>query len=73
MAKPIPKYEMHIYWSADDDAFLVEVPDVPGCMAHGRTPAEAASNGQSAIAAWIAVAREFGDPVPEPSQHRALA
>src|SRR5688572_20060345 len=67
------KYGLHIYWSGDDDAFLAHVPDLPGCMVHGATPAEAAANAQDAIALWLDVARENGDPIPEPSRHRALA
>ena len=67
------KYELHIYWSPDDNAFLAEVPDLPGCMTHGRTPAEAASNAEDAIGLWIDTAREFGRHVPEPRHHQALA
>ena len=47
------KYELRIYWSAEDGVFVVEVPDLPGCTAHGDTPAEAAANAQDAIALWI--------------------
>jgi predicted RNase H-like HicB family nuclease len=72
MRNPTFKYDMHITWSAEDDAFVVRVPDLPGCMAHGATPAEAASNVQDAIELWIDVAREHGDPIPEP-RHSALA
>jgi predicted RNase H-like HicB family nuclease len=63
------KYELVVYWSAEDDVFAVEVPDLPGCMAHGKTPAEAATNAQDAIELWIDTAREDGDPVPEPRAH----
>lgn len=67
------KYELRIYWSSEDDAFLAEVPDLPGCMTHGRTPAEAAANAEEAIGLWIDTAREFGRPVPAPRLSRAFA
>jgi predicted RNase H-like HicB family nuclease len=47
------KYELIVYWSAEDDAFVVEVPELPGCMAHGATPAEAVASAQEAIALWL--------------------
>ena len=71
--KPAHKYQLHIYWSADDDAFLVEVPDLPGCMTHGRTPDEAARNADEAISLWLDTAREMGRPIPEPSPRQQLA
>jgi predicted RNase H-like HicB family nuclease len=67
------RYEIRIYWSQDDNAFLAEVPDLQGCMTHGTTPTEAAANAQDAIGLWIDTAREFGDPIPEPRRHQALA
>ena len=67
------KYELRIYWSPEDSAFLAEVPDLPGCMAHGRTPAEAAANAGEVIGLWIDTAREFGREVPQPRHHQALA
>jgi len=66
------KYEIVIYWSAEDEAFIAMVPELDGCMAHGATRNEALANAESAIAAWIATAREFGDPVPEPKSRRLL-
>ncbi|HET9765953.1 MAG TPA: type II toxin-antitoxin system HicB family antitoxin [Thermoanaerobaculia bacterium] len=60
------KYEVIIYWSAEDQAFVAEVPELPGCMAHGPTPEAALSNAQQASQLWIETAKEFGDPVPEP-------
>ena len=66
------KYELHIYWSQEDSAFVVEVPDLPGCMAHGDTAAEAASNAQDAVGLWIDTARETGRRIPPLRQHRAL-
>lgn len=67
------KYELRIFWSQEDEAYLVEVPDLPGCMAHGGTAAEAALNAQEAIGLWIDTAREMGRDIPPPRQHRAFA
>lgn len=66
------KYEVIIYWSTEDDAFIAEVPELPGCMAHGNTPSEALASAQEAIGLWIETAQEFGDPVPEPKDRRLL-
>lgn len=59
------KYKITIYWSRHDQAFLAEVPELPGCMAHGDTQEAALANAQDAIRLWIDTAKEFGDPVPE--------
>lgn len=64
------KYEIRIFWSAEDEVFVAEVPDLPGCMAHGDTLVEAARNAEDAIALWIDVAKEFERDVPSPSLHR---
>lgn len=60
------KYEMIIYWSAEDKAFLVEVPELPGCMADGETYEEAVQNAKQVIHEWIETARELGREIPEP-------
>lgn len=60
------KYELVIWWSEDDAAFLVEVPELPGCMADGATYEEALANVQTVIAEWLEVAQETGRPIPEP-------
>lgn len=60
------KYEMVIYWSDDDDAFIVEVPELPGCMSDGQTYQEAVKNAEVVIGEWIERAKELGRPVPEP-------
>ena len=60
------KYELIIYWSEDDGSFIVEVPELPGCMADGETYQQAVSNAQQVIEEWIDTARELGRPVPEP-------
>ena len=66
------KYEVIIYWSAEGDAFVADVPELPGCMAHGDSQEAALSNAQEAVALWIETAEEFGDPVPEPKGCRLL-
>jgi len=67
------KYELRIYWSPSDSVFIAEVPDLPGCLAHGRTPTEAAAEAEVAIGLWIDSAREFGQVVPAPRSSRAFA
>jgi len=62
-------YQILIHWSPPDDAYVVQVPDLPGCMTDGDTLEEAIRNARDAIAAWIADAREVGDPVPQPSRY----
>ena len=59
-------YEMIIWWSEDDAAFVVDVPELPGCMAHGKNRTEAIKNGEGAIAFWIKTAKEDGLTIPEP-------
>ena len=59
------KYELIIYWSDKDQAFLVEVPELPGCMADGATYHEAIANAEVIMQEWIETAREFGQPIPE--------
>jgi len=60
------KYELIIYWSDEDNSFIVEVPELPGCMADGETYEEALSNAKSIIEEWLETARELGRPIPEP-------
>lgn len=60
------KYERIIYWSDADNAFIVEVPELPGCMADGATVQEAISNAEIIIGEWIEVTKERGLEVPEP-------
>ena len=60
------RYEIILYWSAEDTAFIAEVPELPGCMAHGDTQEDALANIKEAMRLWIDTAHEFGDPVPEP-------
>ena len=64
------KYEIIIFWSDDDAAFVAEVPELPGCMAHGETQEQALSNAKDAEKLWIDTAIEFGDPIPQPKGRR---
>lgn len=63
---PEIRYEVIIYWSDEDQAFIAEVPELPGCAADGATYAEAVSNVEVVIREWIETAQELGRPVPEP-------
>ena len=60
------RYEIILYWSAEDAAFIAEVPELPGCMAHGESQDDALRQVQDAMAAWIEVAQEIGRSIPEP-------
>ncbi len=60
------KYEIIIHWSIEDDAYIAEVPELPGCMAHGSDYDQALQNVKDAISLWIETANKFGDPIPEP-------
>ena len=64
--KPEYRYEVILYWSDADAAFVAEVPELPGCAADGPTYAEALEAVQVVIREWIETARELGRPVPEP-------
>ena len=66
------KYEIIIYWSEEDRAFVAEVPELPGCAAHGETQEAALANAKEAMSLWIETAKEFGDPVPQPKGRRLL-
>jgi predicted RNase H-like HicB family nuclease len=66
------KYEVIIYWSDEDQVFIAEVPELPGCMAHGETQTAALANVNEAIQLWIDTAEEFGDPIPEPKGRRLM-
>lgn len=64
------KYQIIINWSQRDQLFIAEVPELPGCIAHGDTQEAALLNIQEAIQLWIDTAREFGDPIPEPQANK---
>lgn len=67
------KYEIIIYWSEDDQAFIAEAPELAGCMADGKTYQEALVNVERIIEEWIETARELGRIVPEPRGRLAYA
>ena len=61
----IPRYEVILWWSDEDAAFVVEVPELPGCRAHGDTRTNAIENAEAAIAFWIKTAKADGISVPQ--------
>jgi predicted RNase H-like HicB family nuclease len=66
------KYEIIIYWSNEDQVFIAEAPELPGCMAHGDSEELALQQAKEAILLWLDTAREFGDPIPEPKGRRLM-
>ena len=60
------RYEVILYWSGEDEAFIAEVPELPGCAADGATYEEALNHVRVIIAEWIETAEELGRPIPEP-------
>ena len=60
------KYEIIIYWSDEDKAYIAEVPELPGCMADGPTYREALANAEVVIQEWIETAKELNRPIPQP-------
>ena len=66
------KYEVIIYWSDEDDLYVAEAPELPGCAAHGDTYDEALQNIRDAMSLWLDVAHEFGNHVPEPKGRRLM-
>jgi predicted RNase H-like HicB family nuclease len=67
------RYEVVIYWSAEDEAFVAEVPGLPGCAADGVTRAQALQDAEAAIQAWIEAARELGRAIPAPKDRPVFA
>jgi len=66
------RYEIIIFWSEEDDAYIADVPELPGCMAHGSTYEHALKNARQAISLWLETAREFNDPIPVPKGRRLV-
>lgn len=66
------RYEIILYWSNEDEAFVAEAPELPGCMAHGDDQQEALTNIQDAVQFWIDTAEELGRPVPQPKGERLM-
>jgi predicted RNase H-like HicB family nuclease len=69
----MPKYEVIIYWSEEDQAFIAEVPELPGCAADGKTYREALANVEVVIKEWIETATELGRPIPQPKGRLVFA
>ncbi|WP_027443603.1 type II toxin-antitoxin system HicB family antitoxin [Erythrobacter cryptus] len=67
-----PHYHINLFWSAEDDCWIADVPDLKPCSAHGDTPEAALANIQDAIALWLETARERGLPVPAPLYRPAI-
>jgi predicted RNase H-like HicB family nuclease len=67
------KYEIIIYWSVEDSAFIAEVPELSGCMADGTTYADAVANVEVVINEWIQTAKELGREIPEPKGRLTFA
>ena len=60
------QYEMIIYWDKTDNIYVVDVPELPGCMAHGKSKKEALENAEKAVEFWLKTAKEDGIQIPEP-------
>ncbi len=67
------RYEFIIYWSKADESFIVEVPELPGCMADGANYEEAVANAKEVVQEWIETAQSLGRPIPEPKGRLAYA
>ena len=68
-----PKFEVIIYWSEDDQAFIAEVPELPGCAADGKSHREALRNVERIIQEWLETARDIGRPIPKPKGRLVFA
>ena len=60
------RHELMVYWSEEDRAYIVEVPELPGCMADGQTYQEAIANADLVVQEWLETAQELGRPIPVP-------
>ena len=66
-------YAITIHWSEEDQAFIAEAPELPGCAADGATRQEAVANLEVVIQEWIETAKELNRPIPQPQDRRAVA
>lgn len=66
------RYHINVFWYADDDCWIADVPDLRPCSAHGDSPAEALAEAEVAIELWIETALEEGLPIPEPRYRPAI-
>jgi predicted RNase H-like HicB family nuclease len=69
----MPKYEVIIYWSSEDQSFIAEVPELPGCAADGKSYREALANVEVVIQEWVETATELGHPIPAPKGRLVFA
>jgi len=69
----MPKYEVIIYWSEEDQAYIAEVPELPGCAADGETCQQALANAEVVTQEWLETARELGRPIPTPKGRLVFA
>jgi predicted RNase H-like HicB family nuclease len=67
------KYELIIFWSEEDERYVVEVPELPGCMADGESYEEAVKNAEIVISEWIETAKSLGREIPQPRGRLAYA
>jgi predicted RNase H-like HicB family nuclease len=67
-----PRYDINLSWSDQDELWIADVPDLKGCMTHGRTRAEAVENAAEAIEGWLETARESGFEIPAPRRRSAI-
>ncbi|HLG62071.1 MAG TPA: type II toxin-antitoxin system HicB family antitoxin [Ktedonosporobacter sp.] len=68
MSTDTKHYTIIIQWDERDDIYVVSVPELPGCMTHGKTYEEALQQAQDAIESWVQVAQELGRPIPPPNK-----
>jgi predicted RNase H-like HicB family nuclease len=73
MLRTTIRYEVIIYWSDQDEAFIAEVPELPGCAADGETYQEALANVETIIQEWIETEQELGRPIPQPRGRLSFA
>jgi predicted RNase H-like HicB family nuclease len=69
----VTRYEIIIYWSQEDHAYIAEVPELPGCAADGKTHQEALANVEGVIKEWIETAKEYGRSIPMPKGRLVFA
>ena len=67
------KYEIIVYWSEEDRLYVAEIPELPGCMADGKTYQEAIKNAQIVISEWLETAESMGREIPQPKGKLAYA
>jgi len=66
------RYHINLFWSAEDECWIADVPDLRPCSAHGGTPAEAIAEAEVAVELWLETAKELGLPIPEPRYRPAI-